>query len=76
MTPHEWKIFAIVAGSILAFGVPAILALAWAIRDGQFDNLQRDAASIFDPDEPPGEVTDTALMDEPLGEQHERRLGD
>jgi hypothetical protein len=32
--------------------------LGWAFRDGQFDNFDRGAKSIFGPDEPVGEATD------------------
>ncbi len=45
-------------GCMLAFGGSAILALLWAIRNGEFNNLQAGAASIFDKDEPIGVVTD------------------
>ena len=44
--------------SLLIFGVSVILALSWAIRSGQFQNLQRGAISIFDADEPLGMMTD------------------
>ena len=35
-----------------------VLALAWGVRDGQFENFTRSAQAIFDPDEPIGEATD------------------
>jgi len=47
-----------VVGSIICFGGAAVLALGWAFRNGQFDNFQRGALSIFDADEPVGEPTD------------------
>ena len=46
-------------GLALLFGVTAIWALAWAIRTGQFANFRRGASSIFDEEEPIGEVTDS-----------------
>ncbi len=58
MNPVNVAVFAVVIGSIVVFGTATILALGWAFRDGQFDNLDRGAASIFGPDEPIGEVTD------------------
>lgn len=45
-------------GLALLFGVTAIWALAWAIRTGQFRSFRRGAASIFDEEEPIGEMTD------------------
>jgi cbb3-type cytochrome oxidase maturation protein len=45
-------------GFALVFGVMAIWALAWAIRSGQFADFRQSAASIFDEDEPVGEMTD------------------
>jgi cbb3-type cytochrome oxidase maturation protein len=47
-----------VVGSIICFGGATVLALGWAFRNGQFDNFQRGALSIFDADEPVGEPTD------------------
>ena len=46
-------------GSIVVFGTAAVLAMGWAFRNGQFDNFQQGALSIFGPDEPVGEATDT-----------------
>jgi cbb3-type cytochrome oxidase maturation protein len=58
MSPADFAVFATVIGSIVVFGTAAVLALGWAFRNGQFDNLQRGAQSIFGPDEPVGEATD------------------
>jgi cbb3-type cytochrome oxidase maturation protein len=52
-------LFASVAGSIGLFGGAAVLALGWAFRAGQFDNFDRGSKSIFGPDEPIGEPTDS-----------------
>ena len=38
--------------------VACVLALSWAVRDGQFENFERSARTIFDPDEPIGRLTD------------------
>jgi len=48
-------------GVALLFGATAVWALAWAIRKGQFANFGQGAASIFDDEEPVGQVTDSAL---------------
>jgi len=53
--------YAVLIGSVVFFGGAAVLALAWAFRNGQMENFARGATSIFDPDEPLGEVTDNAL---------------
>ena len=58
MTPADIAVFATVIGSIILFGSTAVLALGWAFRNGQFDNFQQGALSIFGPDEPVGRVTD------------------
>ena len=55
----EWNIY-IVLGAVIAtvFFVAAALALHWAHKNGQFSNLDKGARSIFDDDEPLGQVTD------------------
>jgi nitrogen fixation-related uncharacterized protein len=47
--------------SLVVFGGGAVWALNWAFRNGQMSNFARGATSIFDPDEPEGEVTDSIL---------------
>ena len=47
--------------SLVVFGGGAVAALNWAFRDGQMSNFARGAASIFDPDEPEGQITDAIL---------------
>jgi nitrogen fixation-related uncharacterized protein len=47
--------------TLLIFGGAAVLALAWAMSSGQLSNLSRGADSIFDADEPIGEMTDMVL---------------
>ncbi len=41
-----------------SLAVTAIAALVWAIRTGQFADFQQGARSIFDADEPVGDMTD------------------
>ena len=45
-------------GLAFLFGAMAIWGLAWAIRTRQFSDFRRGAASIFDEEEPIGEMTD------------------
>lgn len=58
MNSANIAVLATVIGSIVAFGTVTIMALGWAFRDGQFENFEQGAASIFGPDEPIGEPTD------------------
>lgn len=58
MSPAEVAVLLTIVGSVVLFGGAAALALGWAVRAGQFLNLGRGAASIFDADEPVGRPTD------------------
>lgn len=58
MSPADLAVLGTVIGSVVLFGGATVMALGWAFRDGQFDNFQQGAASIFAPDEPIGEPTD------------------
>lgn len=55
----DWSNYILVGMGFAAliFG-GAVYALVWAHRNGQFDNLEAGAKSIFDEDEPIGEMTD------------------
>ena len=44
--------------SVVVLPAVALLAFRWALRQGEFDNLQKTALSIFDEEEPVGRVTD------------------
>jgi len=48
-------------GTVTIFGGAAVLAFWWAIRSGQMENFDRNARTIFAPDEPIGETTDMIL---------------
>jgi nitrogen fixation-related uncharacterized protein len=39
-------------------GASAVAALVWSIRRGEFDQMREAALSIFDEEEPVGQVTD------------------
>ena len=58
MSAADFTILAAVLGSLVLFGGAIVLAFGWALRDGQFDNFQQGAKSVFAPDEPVGEPTD------------------
>ena len=44
--------------------ISAVCALFWAVRAGQMDDFRTGAASIFDDEEPTGEVTDAFPNDD------------
>ncbi len=56
----------LVVVAVLA-GLSAIVALAWAVSNGQYRDLRAGAASIFDEDEPIGVVTDHFPGESPGG---------
>lgn len=58
MTAVDVALLVSTVGSIVLFGGAAVLALGWAFKNGQFENFDRGARSIFGPDEPVGEPTD------------------
>ena len=43
---------------ILMLGCSAVIGLIWAVASGQLGEFQKGATSIFDEDEPIGEMTD------------------
>lgn len=61
--------------SLAMIGGSAVLAFAWALRNGQFQNFKQGATSIFDPDEPIGKVTDRfpGMGERVEGAEEERR---
>jgi cbb3-type cytochrome oxidase maturation protein len=58
MSAVDIALLASTIGSIVLFGGAAVLALGWAFKNGQFENFDRGAKSIFGPDEPVGQPTD------------------
>lgn len=51
-------IYILIFGSIAIAGLTAVGALVWAVRSGQLQSFAAGATSIFDDDEPIGEMTD------------------
>ncbi len=58
ITSNDRLMILIVVVATMMFVGAMVLALAWGVKDGQFQNFQRSAQAIFDPDEPIGETTD------------------
>ncbi len=57
---------------MLAFS--SVAALIWAVASGQLGEFQKGATSIFDDDEPIGEITDSfpsSHPQEPKASSHE-----
>jgi nitrogen fixation-related uncharacterized protein len=50
-----WILFAC---SVVVLPATALLALHWAMRNGEFRNLPKTALSIFDEEEPVGRLSD------------------
>ena len=48
----------ILVSSFLFLTGSALLALRWALRNGQFEHAERAALLIFNEEEPVGELTD------------------
>jgi cbb3-type cytochrome oxidase maturation protein len=60
-----------IAVFVTVLGLSAVCALFWALRSGQMDDFPAAAVSIFDDDEPQGQVTDSF----PVGvSQQDRRV--
>jgi cbb3-type cytochrome oxidase maturation protein len=58
-----WILF---VSSVIVLPAAALWALRWAVRHGEFKDLQKTALSIFDDEEPVGRMTDR-FPDEPRG---------
>jgi cbb3-type cytochrome oxidase maturation protein len=50
---------------ILLLGGSSVAALIWAVTSGQLSEFQKGATSIFDDDEPVGELTDAFPSQQP-----------
>jgi nitrogen fixation-related uncharacterized protein len=51
-------VYTVIGIFVVVFGVSAVWGLVWAIRTGQMSNFAQGAESIFDDEEPIGEMTD------------------
>lgn len=51
-------IYVFIFGSVAVFGITAVAGLVWALRTGQMRHFAAGAATIFDDDEPIGQMTD------------------
>lgn len=52
------KVMLVVLVVLAVFAATAVFGLVWAIRRGHVQDFQRGATSIFDDEEPMGEVSD------------------
>lgn len=50
--------FVLIFGTIALLSISVVIVFAWAVRTGQFSDFQHGATSIFDDNEPVGEMTD------------------
>jgi cbb3-type cytochrome oxidase maturation protein len=50
--------FVFITAFATVLGLSAVCALFWCVRSGQMQDFRAGARSIFDDDEPIGEVTD------------------
>jgi len=55
---HMSVVWILFVSSVILLPAVALLALRWAVREGEFKNLQKTALSIFDDEEPLGRMTD------------------
>jgi len=54
----DWAFYLLALLVAAAITASAVYALSWAVKTGQFNRLEQDARSIFDEEEPVGQVTD------------------
>lgn len=52
------SVYLLIGLSAVIMGGTALIALAWAAKDGQFNNYGDGSKTIFDDDEPIGKPTD------------------
>jgi cbb3-type cytochrome oxidase maturation protein len=54
----DWSFYLLAFFLALALTGSAVWALRWAVKAGQFHDLEKGATVIFDDDEPVGRITD------------------
>lgn len=52
-------VYGLIWGTWVIFAIVVVWAFAWALRSGQFDSLSAGAQTLFDEEEPIGEMTDS-----------------
>ncbi len=60
-------VYILIWGSVAVAGATAVYGLVWAIRHGQMERFAEGATSIFDEEEPIGEMTDRFPDSDPDG---------
>ncbi len=68
-------IYIIIWGSWIVFGISVIWALSWAVDRGHLSDVEEAGRSIFDEEEPIGEMTDFFPGEGPQGELDRREDG-
>ncbi len=61
-------VYLLIWGTWIAFGISVVWALTWAVSQGYFSDFDGAARSIFDEEEPVGEMTDYFPGDGPDGD--------
>ncbi len=51
-------IYILIWGTWIIFGISVVWALSWAVGQGHMSNVEEAGRSIFDEEEPIGEMTD------------------
>ncbi len=51
-------IYILIWGTWIIFGISVVWALSWAVGQGHMSNVEEAGCSIFDEEEPIGEMTD------------------
>ncbi len=54
----DWFFYAVALPFTLLFLASAAYALHWAVKNGQLKDFEKNAATIFDDQEPVGQATD------------------
>jgi cbb3-type cytochrome oxidase maturation protein len=57
----EWLFYTVAFLIAVAITASAVYALHWAVKSGQFRDLEKGATTIFDDEEPMGTPTDFTL---------------
>ena len=66
--------YVVLLGTVTVFGGAALVAFWWALKTGQFDHPDKQATSIFGPDEPVGMATDDVLVSDSAKSRHADRF--
>jgi cbb3-type cytochrome oxidase maturation protein len=71
-----WVFYSLIVGSIVLLGGSALAVLYWAAKGGQFENFDAGSRSIFDSEEPEGQMTDAFPAIKAKGEWAREKIYD